>query len=126
MEAVFKILIFIIISLFSFSALACFSPPPGLIEDHEFQARSFSAVAIIFLILALVLRTLSNLKRVWVPLLFVTTFTYWPAYIFYWGQVYSGSCGMPEIVFSFQILASGFGILFAYEVWHFYKAKRAK
>jgi hypothetical protein len=119
-----KVCILILISLYSSSALACFSPPPGLVEEHEFQAKTFFIVALLFLTMSILLRFLSNRKRIWVPLLFITTFTYWPAYIWHWGHAYSGACGMPEIVLAFQILASGFAVLFTYEVWHFYKAKR--
>ncbi len=125
-ESMLKFLIFIIITLFSVSSYACFSPPPGLIEEHAFQAKVSLSIAVVFLTLSIVLRLLSNRKRIWVPLLFVTTFTYWPAYLWHWGQAYSGACGNPEVVLAFKILACGFGVLFIYESLYFYKARRSK
>ena len=120
-----KISIFLLSCLFSASSYACFSPPEGLYEQHELQAKIFFSLAIALCLLSITIRLLSNYKRVWVPLLFVTTFTYWPAYIWHWGHAYSGSCGMPEIVLAYQILAGGMAVLLAYEAFNFYKLRRS-
>lgn len=119
-----KIVIFVVFCLFSVDSLACFVQPEGLTEKHEFQAKIFFSLAIVFFIFAVVLRLICNRKRIWVPLLFVTSYTYWPAYIWHWGQAYSGSCGNPEIVLAFKILAGGMAILLSYEIFKFFKFRR--
>jgi hypothetical protein len=121
-----KIFTLIIFSLLSTSSFACFQPPAGLIEQHEAQTKLYFTVAIILLVFSFTLRLISNRNRFWVPALFVTSFTYFPAYLWHWGQAYSGACGIPEIVLAFQILACGFAVLFTYEAFHFYKCKRSK
>jgi 1,4-dihydroxy-2-naphthoate octaprenyltransferase len=119
-----KLIVFILLCIVSSNTYACFSSPEGLLEQHEFEAKSFFTLAIILFVIAIILRLICNHRRVWVPLLFVTTFTYWPAYIWHWGHAYSGSCGIPEIVLAFKILAGGMAVLSAYEVFNFYKLRR--
>lgn len=119
-----KLLFVFCIVTFTTDALACFSPPEGLVEEHQSQALFAFILAIIFLVSSLVLRLISNLKRIWVPLLFITSFTYIPAYLWHWGQ-FSGSCGTPEIVFAFRVWAGGMLTLLAYEAFHFLKIRRA-
>lgn len=118
-----KFIFVLLLVAFATDALACFSPPEGLVEKHQSQALFAFIVAIIFLVSSLVLRFYSNLKRVWVPLLFITSFTYIPGYLWHWGQ-FSGSCGSPEIVFAFRVWAGGMLALFIYEVFNFFKIRK--
>ncbi|WP_111980434.1 hypothetical protein [Algibacillus agarilyticus] len=119
----FKIIALVVFSLFSLNSYACFQPPPGLTELHESQAKFYFLSAIVLLVISIGLRLTSNRNRVWVPLLFIATFTYFPAYLWHWGQM-SGSCGRPEIVFAFQVFAAGMLFLSVYEAIKFYKQKK--
>ncbi len=118
-----KFVFVLLLVSFATDALACFSPPEGLLEKHQSQALFAFIIAIIFLISSLVLRFSSNLKRIWVPLLFITSFTYIPIYLGYWGR-FSGSCGSPEIVFAFRVWAGGMFALFIYEVFILFKIRK--
>ncbi|THB71044.1 MAG: hypothetical protein D6B28_08320 [Gammaproteobacteria bacterium] len=119
-----KTIVIIILSLLSHSAFACFSPPEGLVEQHELQSMIYLSLAIGFLVLSLVLRFISNRHRIWVPLLFITTFTYIPAYIWHFGQIYSGECGIPETLLAIKVLSGGMIVLLTYEVVYFLKERR--
>jgi hypothetical protein len=119
-----KYLFFIVTVFFAGESFACFSPPEGLRELHESQSFFAFCVAIALLFLSVILRLVSNVHRLWVPLLFITTFTYFPAYFWHWGQQ-SGSCGSPEIVFAFRVWACGMAVLFIYEAFVFIKVRRA-
>ena len=118
-----KILVLLTLSLFSFNSFACFSPPEGLREQHEMQATIYFFSASTFLISSLFMRAKSNKTRLWVPLLFISLFTYIPAFLWHVGT-HSGSCGMPEIVFAFQVFAGGMFLIFTYEAINFYKSKK--
>ncbi|WP_125562074.1 hypothetical protein [Pseudoalteromonas rubra] len=122
----FRIIVLIFFALASVNSFACFQPPEGIIESHELQAKLYFTLAIALLIAAITLRLLSERRRVWVPLLFITSFTYFPAYLWHWGQAYSGACGIPEIVLAFQIWAGGLAVLCIYETLLWYKQKRIK
>ena len=125
-ETMLKIFISVLVLMFASNSHACFQPPEGLIESHQFQAKSYFTVAIVLLIAPILLRLISNRNRVWVPLLFAAIFTYFPAYLWHRGQAYSSACGIPEIVLAFQILAGGYAVLFIYEAFYFYKNSRSK
>lgn len=122
-ETILKIVLLLLICLFPALSYACFSPPEGLIEKHLMQKQIYFYGAILLFIAIMVLRFLSHRNRLWVPLLLISTFTYFPAYIWHWGH-FSGSCGIPEILSAFQILIAGMLVILVYEVMYFYKNKK--
>lgn len=119
----FLLVLILILIAFAPETFGCFSPPEGLYEKHESQAKLASSLAAIFLLLGCLTRFFSNRKRLWVPLLFITSFTYLPAYLWHWGQT-AGSCGFPEIVFAFRVWAAGMFALFCYELLVFLKLRK--
>ena len=119
-----KYLFFIMAVLLAGESYACFSPSEGLREMHESQSFFAFCVAGLLLFLSVILRLISNINRLWVPLLFIMTFTYFPAYFWYLGQQ-TGSCGSPEVVFAFRFWACGMAVLFIYELFVFIKTRRA-
>jgi len=116
-----KIVILFILIFLSQDAFACFSPPKGLTEKHEVQAKFAFILGVIFVSLSILLRLYSNKTRLWVPLLVITTYSYYPAYIWHWGQAHSGACGNPEIVLAFRTWAVGMCILLIYELYSLIK-----
>jgi hypothetical protein len=120
-----KFLFILLLCLVSANSYGCFVQPEGLTEQHILESKTFFWMAIILFVVSVTFRCISNFRRIWVPLLFVTSFTYWPAYIWHWGQAYSGSCGIPETVLALKILASGMGALLVYEVFIFFKMRRS-
>lgn len=121
-----KSMMLVVLTFAAGNSYACAVEPPGLSELHESQAKMYFSLAVIFLIGLLSLRLISNRKRVWVPLLAVSTFTYIPAYIWHWGLAYSGACGNPEVVLAYKVMSAGFAVILIYESFIFYKFRKKK
>lgn len=114
--------------IFSSSAYACFAPPEGLSESHQTTFFIFAGVSALLFIASLVIRFCSNKKRMWVPIVSGSLLGYVPLlmYVLFMEGITGpgGLCGRPELLEMGNVLIVGFTIVFTYEAFYYWRAKR--
>ena len=111
----------IFILSFPLQVQACFDG-----SQYEVSYKKIKVALIVTLVLiiaALFLRFKSNMQRLWVPLLMLTTYMYIPMYLVTRNYFYGGGdCGYG-LVEAFYIAAAGAIIILIYEIYNFLRTK---
>jgi len=119
---------FLALILLSFNANACMIPPEGLAEKNIQQFLYLLTASAVLLPLIFVVRFAHNKKRLWVPTLAVLSFFYVPftSYILEYAGLsgFGGACGRPGLVHTGQVLLTGISVIFAYELFKYFKHRR--
>jgi hypothetical protein len=79
---------------------------------------------------ALFIRASYNIQKIWVPILLLVIFGYFPMYLYMLEiagvSPYSGSCGAPGLVYIGKVLVIGMACLFVLEGGLFFKSRVGK
>jgi hypothetical protein len=130
LESNLKIIIVLICLITSFNSVACFVQPEGLTEQHETQLIDYLIFAGVLMTAALFIRASYNIQKIWVPILLLVIFGYFPMYLYMLEiagvSPYSGSCGAPGFVYIGKVLAIGMACIFALEVVLFFKGRGSR
>ncbi|QFT54038.1 hypothetical protein FIU95_05585 [Microbulbifer sp. THAF38] len=113
---------------FPANTYACFIQPKGLVEQHVSEFFLLLGISATILVLALVIRYLTNKKRLWAPIIGALVVGYIPTcmyFLFMEGIAGpGGSCGRPELIQAGQTLLVGFVAILVYEIFKYWRAKR--
>jgi hypothetical protein len=125
---VVRFLSFLALIFLSFTANACMVPPEGLSEKHIQQFLYLLIASAVLLPLIFVVRFVHNKNRLWVPTLAVLAFVYVPftSYIMEYAGLsgFGGACGRPGLVHTGKVLLIGISVIFAYELFKYFKHRR--
>ena len=123
-----RFLSFLALIFLSFTAHACMVPPEGLAEKHIQQFLYLLVASAVLLPLIFIIRSVHNKNRLWVPTLAVLAFGYVPFTSFMAEHAglsgFGGACGRPGLVQTGQVLLIGISVIFAYELFKYFKHRR--
>ena len=119
---------FLALLILSFNANACMVPPEGLTEKNIQQFLYLLTASAVLLPLVFIVRFAHNKMRLWVPTIAVLAFLYIPftSYILEYAGLsgFGGACGRPGLVHTGQVLLIGIIVIFAYELFKYFKHRR--
>ena len=125
---VVKFLVFFTFSFFSYTTQACMFPPKGLIEEHNNQFDLLVLSSLLIAVISLLIRLSHQKSRLWVPVILVLGFGYFPFILFNldsYGMIGpGGACGRPGMVLIGQICLGGYLLILCYELFKYLKYRR--
>ena len=119
-----KQFLLLILIFLSFTTNACVLPPEGLTEKHHTQFNLLIAASLFIVVITLLLRIKHQKSRLWVPIIAILVFGYFPFGLYvleHYGILSGGLCGRPGLISVGQVCLIGCLVIFIYELYKYIK-----